>query len=160
MPGSLFTQENFARLDSIILEYKDKQGALMPVLHEANKLFGCISIDIQERISKGLDIPLSEIYGVASFYSSFTQEQKGDNVIAVCLGTACYVKGSQKIIDKISKKLNIGVGDTTKDGKFSLVPARCVGACSLAPVVTINSDVYGKTQIEDIENILSKYWLR
>ena len=110
MPASVFTQENFARLDLVIAQHKGEQGALMPVLYEAKKIFGFISIDIQERISKGLDIPLSEIYGVASFYSTFSDKQKGENIIAVCLGTACYVKGSQKIIDKISKKLNIEVG--------------------------------------------------
>ena len=158
MPASVFTQENFARLDLVIAQHKGEQGALMPVLYEAKKIFGFISIDIQERISKGLDIPLSEIYGVASFYSTFSDKQKGENIIAVCLGTACYVKGSQKIIDKISKKLNIEVGDTTSDGKFSLVPARCVGACSLAPVVTINADVYGKAKLDDIDSILSNYW--
>ena len=157
MPASVFTQENFARLDLVIAQHKGEQGALMPVLSEAKKIFGFISIDIQERISKGLDIPLSEIYGVASFYSTFSDKQKGENIIAVCLGTACYVKGSQKIIDKISKKLNIEVGDTTSDGKFSLVPARCVGACSLAPVVTINADVYGKAKLDDIDSILSNY---
>mgnify|MGYP005610229415 CR=1 FL=1 len=157
MPASVFTQENFARLDLVIAQHKGEQGALMPVLYEAKKIFGFISIDIQERISKGLDIPLSEIYGVASFYSTFSDKQKGENIIAVCLGTACYVKGSQKIIDKISKKLNIEVGDTTSDGKFSLVPARCVGACSLAPVVTINADVYGKAKLDDIDSILSNY---
>jgi len=157
MPASVFTQENFARLDLVIAQHKGEQGALMPVLYEAKKIFGFISIDIQERISKGLDIPLSEIYGVASFYTTFSDKQKGENIIAVCLGTACYVKGSQKIIDKISKKLNIEVGDTTSDGKFSLVPARCVGACSLAPVVTINADVYGKAKLDDIDSILSNY---
>ena len=157
MPASVFTQENFARLDLVIAQHKGEQGALMPVLYEAKKIFGFISIDIQERISKGLDIPLSEIYGVASFYSTFSDKQKGENIIAVCLGTACYVKGSQKIIDKISKKLNIEVGDTTSDGKFSLVPARCVGACSLAPVVTINADVYGKAKLDNIDSILSNY---
>ena len=157
MPASVFTQENFARLDLVIAQHKGEQGALMPVLYEAKKIFGFISIDIQERISKGLDIPLSEIYGVASFYSTFSDKQKGENIIAVCLWTACYVKGSQKIIDKISKKLNIEVGDTTSDGKFSLVPARCVGACSLAPVVTINADVYGKAKLDDIDSILSNY---
>ena len=157
MPASVFTQENFARLDLVIAQHKGEQGALMPVLYEAKKIFGFISIDIQERISKGLDIPLSEIYGVASFYSTFSDKQKGENIIAVCLGTACYVKGSQKIIDKISKKLTIEVGDTTSDGKFSLVPARCVGACSLAPVVTINADVYGKAKLDDIDSILSNY---
>ena len=157
MPASVFTQENFARLDLVIAQHKGEQGALMPVLYEAKKIFGFISIDIQERISKGLDIPLSEIYGVASFYSTFSDKQKGENIIAVCLGTACYVKGSQKIIDRISKKLNIEVGDTTSDAKFSLVPARCVGACSLAPVVTINADVYGKAKLDDIDSILSNY---
>ena len=157
MPASVFTQENFARLDLVIAQHKGEQGALMPVLYEAKKIFGFISIDIQERISKGLDIPLSEIYGVASFYTTFSDKQKGENIIAVCLGTACYVKGSQKIIDKISKKLNIEVGDTTSDGKFTLVPARCVGACSLAPVVTINADVYGKAKLDDIDSILSNY---
>ena len=157
MPASVFTQENFARLDLVIAQHKGEQGALMPVLYEAKKIFGFISIDIQERISKGLDIPLSELYGVASFYSTFSDKPKAENLLAVCLGTACYVKGSQKIIDKISKKLNIEVGDTTSDGKFSLVPARCVGACSLAPVVTINADVYGKAKLDDIDSILSNY---
>ena len=157
MPASVFTQENFARLDLVIAQHKGEQGALMPVLYEAKKIFGFIRIDIQDWNSKGLDIPLSEIYGVASFYTTFSDKQKGENIIAVCLGTACYVKGSQKIIDKISKKLNIEVGDTTSDGKFSLVPARCVGACSLAPVVTINADVYGKAKLDDIDSILSNY---
>ncbi|SHH16618.1 NADH-quinone oxidoreductase subunit NuoE [Tepidibacter thalassicus] len=157
MARDVFTKENFEKLDQVIDKYKGKPGALMPVLTEAQKIFGCVSIEIQKKISEELNIPLAEIYGVATFYSQFSLQPKGEYVIGVCLGTACYVKGAQDLIDKISEKLNVEVGKTTEDGKFTLVATRCIGACGLAPVLTVNEDVYGKLVVDDIDGILAKY---
>lgn len=157
MIKDIFTKDNFDKLDSVIQEYKGKPGPLMPVLNEAQKIFGCVSIEVQKRISEELKIPLAEIYGVATFYSQFSLQPNGKYVIGVCLGTACYVKGAQDIINKVSKELNIEVGKTSEDGKFTLVATRCIGACGLAPVLTVNEDVYGKLTVNDIDEILSKY---
>lgn len=144
-------------LDEIIKKYADERGALIPVLHEAQELFGYLPIEVQKRISEGLKIPLAEIYGVVTFYTQFSLQPKGKFKIQVCLGTACYVKGSGKILDKLKEKLGINVGEVTDDGKFSLEACRCVGACGLAPVMTINEDVYGRLVVDDIEGIISKY---
>lgn len=157
MGKDVFTKENLDKLDQVINLYKNKSGALMPVLNEAQKIFGCVSLDVQKRISESLNIPLAEIYGVATFYSQFSLEPKGDFVIGVCLGTACYVKGSQDVINKISKAVNVDVGKTTDDGRFTLVATRCIGACGLAPVLTINENVYGKVKVEDVDDILEKF---
>jgi NADH-quinone oxidoreductase subunit E len=157
MIKDVFTKENFDKLDSVIQEYKGKPGPLMPVLNEAQKIFGCVSIEVQKRISEELKIPLAEIYGVATFYSQFSLQPNGKYVIGVCLGTPCYVKGAQDIINKVSKELNIEVGKTSEDGEFTLVATRCIGACGLAPVLTVNEDVYGKLTVNDIDEILSKY---
>ncbi len=157
MARDVFTKENFEKLDQVIAKYKGKPGALMPVLTEAQKTFGCVSMEIQKKISEELNIPLAEIYGVATFYSQFSLEPKGEFVVGVCLGTACYVKGAQEVIDKIAKELNVEVGKTTEDGKFTLVATRCIGACGLAPVLTVNEDVYGKLVADDVDGILSKY---
>ena len=129
----------------------------MPVLHKAQEIFGCLSLDVQEYIAEQLDIPISDIYGVATFYSHFTLKPKGKYKIGVCMGTACYVKGAQKILDEIVKNLDIKVGDTTEDGKFTLEATRCLGACGLAPVLMINDDVYGRLVPGDIKEILDKY---
>lgn len=145
------------KLKEIIEENKGKQGSLMPVLHEAQKMFGYLPIEVQSIISEGLNVPLSEIYGVVTFYSQFSLVPKGKYEIGVCLGTACYVKGAQGIIDKIKNELNIEVNGTTTDRKFSLQATRCIGACGLAPVMTINEDVYGKLKSEEISEILKKY---
>lgn len=145
------------RLKEIIEEYKDTKGAVMPVLHEAQNLFGYLPIEVQSIIAEGLNVPLAEIYGVATFYSQFTLIPKGQYQIGVCLGTACYVKGSQAILDKIKEKLNLEVGGTTPDRKFSLQATRCIGACGLAPVITINDDVYGRLKADEIPAILEKY---
>ncbi len=150
-------KEKIERLKGIIEENKEKQGSLMPVLHEAQNMFGYLPIEVQSIISEGLNIPLSEIYGVATFYSQFTLVPKGKYQIGVCLGTACYVKGSQAIIDKIKDELGIEVDGTTLDGEFSLQATRCIGACGLAPVMTINDDVYGKLKVEEVTEILKKY---
>ncbi|MCT4607025.1 MAG: NAD(P)H-dependent oxidoreductase subunit E [Marinisporobacter sp.] len=157
MAKNVFTEENFAKLEEIIQKHKDIKGALMPVLNDAQKLFGCLPLQVQNKISKGLNIPMAEIYGVVTFYAQFSLEPKGEYTIGVCLGTACYVKGAQKIIDRIEKEINIEVGKTSKDGKFTLEATRCIGACGLAPVLTINEDVYGRLVEEDVPGILAKY---
>ncbi|WP_052002720.1 complex I 24 kDa subunit family protein [Caldisalinibacter kiritimatiensis] len=149
--------EKLEQLKKVIQENKNKKGALMPVLHEAQKIFGYLPIEVQRMISEGLNIPLAEIYGVATFYSQFTLIPKGKYEIGVCLGTACYVKGAQDVIDKIKEILDIEVGGTTKNKKFSLQATRCIGACGLAPVMTINDDVYGRLKAEDVPGILKKY---
>ena len=129
----------------------------MAVLHKAQNLFGYLPIEIQKMISEELRIPLSEIYGVATFYSQFSLIPKGEYKIGVCLGTACYVKGSQEILDKVEELLGISVGQTTSDRKFSIDATRCLGACGLAPVLTVNEDVYGKLNPDDVKEIIEKY---
>ncbi len=157
MDKSYLSNENFARLDEVIEEHKEKRGALMPVLHEAQKIFGCLSLEVQQKISEKMSVPLSEIYGVVTFYSQFTLEPKGKYTIGVCLGTACYVRGSQAIVDKVTELTGVEVGKTSPDGKFSLEATRCIGACGLAPVLTVNEEVYGRLTVEDIPGILEKY---
>ena len=151
------TKEQEARLLKLIEEHKDQKGALMPVLQGAQEIYGYLPIEVQEIVSKGLGIPLEEIYGVATFYSQFTLNPKGQYKISVCLGTACYVKGSGDIFNKLSEKLGIKSGGCTPAGKFSLDACRCIGACGLAPVMTINDEVYGRLTVDDLDDILSKY---
>ena len=157
MGKNILTEENFQRLQVAIDENRNKKGALMPVLHEAQKIFGCIPLEVQKRISEELSVPLSEIYGVVTFYSQFTLVARGEYVIGVCLGTACYVKGAQPIIDKVSELTGTKVGKTSTDGKFTLEATRCIGACGLAPVLTVNEDVYGRLVVADIPGIVKKY---
>ena len=144
-------------LDAIIERYKDTRGKLIPILHEAQELFGYLPMEVQLAISKKADIPLAQIYGVVSFYARFTIYPKGEHQINVCLGTACYVKGADNIIDELKAELSIEVGQCTEDRKFSLDACRCVGSCGLAPVITIGEDVYGNLVPEDIPGILQKY---
>ncbi len=151
------TAENFAKLDAVINAQKGRRGALMPVLHEGQHIFGHLPMKVQKHISQGLEVPLAEIYGVVTFYSQFSLEPKGQYHIGVCLGTACYVKGAQALIDHISRDLGIAVGKTSENGKFSLEATRCIGACGLAPVLTVNEDVYGRLVDGDIPEILDKY---
>lgn len=150
-------EEKIKQLKEVMEKNKNTKGALMPVLHEAQKIFGYLPIEVQTLISEELKVPLSEIYGVVTFYSQFTLVPKGQYQIGVCLGTACYVKGSQAILDRIKENLNVQVGSTTPDGKFSLEATRCIGACGLAPVITINEDVYGRLKSEEVDGILEKY---
>ncbi|AKL97006.1 NADH-quinone oxidoreductase subunit E [Clostridium aceticum] len=157
MGKNVLTEENFEKLQRVIDVNKNKQGALMPVLHEGQKIFGCLSLEVQKKISEALKVPLSEIYGVVTFYSQFSLEPQGDYVIGVCLGTACYVKGAQPIIDKVSQMIDTKAGMTSTDGKFTLVATRCIGACGLAPVITVNEDVYGRLKVDDIPEIMEKY---
>ncbi|KAB3537857.1 NAD(P)H-dependent oxidoreductase subunit E [Alkaliphilus pronyensis] len=157
MAKNLFTEENFQKLNVVIEDNKGKKGALMPILHEAQKIFGCIPLEVQKVVSEKLMIPLSEIYGVVTFYSQFTLEPRGEFVIGVCMGTACYVKEAQPILDKISQLTNAKVGKTSEDGKFTLEATRCIGACGLAPVITVNEDVYGRLLLKDVPDIIKKY---
>ncbi len=150
-------EDKICQLDKVIKEHKDMAGALIPVLHKAQKIFGYLPMAVQKQISEGLDISLAEIYGVVTFYSEFSTEPKGKYQINVCLGTACYVKGANDILDQFKKQLKIDVGQTTSDNKFSMNACRCVGACGLAPVVTINEEVYGKLVADDVKEILEKY---
>lgn len=150
-------QEKAKKLDEIIKRYKQTRGALIPVLHEAQEVYGYLPLEVQRTIAEKLDIPLAEVYGVVSFYTQFSINPKGRYQINVCMGTACYVKGSNEILDKFRTRLSIDVGECTEDGAFSLEACRCIGACGLAPVVTINDDVYGKLAADDVDRIIDKY---
>ena len=147
----------YAELEAYISENKDMDGALIPVMQKAQELFGYLSLETMELISERLDVPVAEIYGVATFYALFSLTPKGEYVISVCTGTACYVKGAQLVLDEVKKQLGIGSGETTKDGKFSIQDTRCLGCCGLAPVMTVNSDVYGRITPDDVKGILEKY---
>lgn len=151
------TPEQEAKLKEIIAAHKEDPGAIMPVLQEAQEVYGYLPIEVQTIIAEGLNVPLEEIYGVATFYSQFSLTPKGEYNISVCLGTACYVKGSGKIIERIQENLGIEPEECTADGRFSLTACRCIGACGLAPVLTINDEVYGRLLPEDIDDILKKY---
>lgn len=150
-------EEKIKKLNYTINEKRTEKGALMAVLHEAQHLFGYLPIEVQRIISEGLNIPLAEVYGVVTFYSQFTLIPKGMYEIGVCLGTACYVKGAQDLIDAIKKDLKINVGQTSPDRRFSLIATRCIGACGLAPVVSVNEEVYGRIEAKDVKDILEKY---
>ena len=150
-------KDKYAQLQQVIAELKDQPGALMPVLQKAQGIFGCVPMDVQKIIAEGLGVTLSEVYGVATFYSQFHLEPSGKYVISVCLGTACYVKGSQKVLDRLSEELQTPVGKTSPDGLFTLNATRCLGACGLAPVMMINDEVYGRLTPDDIPGILAKY---
>jgi len=151
------TPEQEKELMAVIEKYKETRGALIPVLHEAQEIYGYLPVEVQKMISEGIDVPLSEIYGVVTFYTQFTIKPKGRYKIAVCLGTACYVKGAADLIDKIKQRIDVEVGECSEDGEFSLDATRCIGACGLAPVLTVNEDVYGKLVLDDIDGILDKY---
>ena len=144
-------------LREVIEQHADVNGALIPVLQKAQAIYGYLPIEVQKIIADGLMIPLEEVYGVATFYSQFTLTPKGEHQISVCMGTACYVKGAGDILEKIGKILGIQSGECTPDGKFSLDGVRCIGACGLAPVITIGEDVYGRLSVDDVEDILKKY---
>ena len=150
-------QAAFDELAAFIEANKDDPGATMPIMQQAQKLFGCVSLEVQEFISQKTGVPVAELYGIATFYAQFTLEPKGDNVVSVCQGTACYVKGGAAILDEVKKILKIEAGQTTPDGKFSIQDTRCLGCCGLAPVMVINEDVYGRLVPGDIKGILAKY---
>ncbi|MBE6901091.1 MAG: NAD(P)H-dependent oxidoreductase subunit E [Ruminococcaceae bacterium] len=151
------TAEQEAQLKAVIAEHADDRGALMPVLQKAQEIYGYLPIEVQTMIAEGMDIPLEKVYGVVTFYAQFSLNPKGKYRISVCLGTACYVKGSGDLFNAFSEKLGIKGGEITPDGKFSLDACRCIGACGLAPVLTVNEDVYGNLTVDDVDKILAKY---
>lgn len=145
------------KLNEIIASQREEKGALIPVLHEVQEYFGYIPYEAQRIISEELNIPIADIYGVITFYSRFTLKPTGKYKVSVCLGTACYVRGSELVLDKVQDLLGMKSGDSSADGMYSIEATRCVGACGLAPVMTVNEDVYGKVTPEEVELILSKY---
>ncbi len=151
------TPEQKQKLMDVIARLKDQRGALMPILQQAQEIYGYLPYEVQKIISEELNIPIEEVYGVVTFYSQFSLYPKGKYKISVCLGTACYVKGSGDIYNKLQEKLGIGGGECTPDGKFSLDACRCIGACGLAPVLTVNEDVYGRLTVDDVDKIIAKY---
>lgn len=147
-----------AELDAVIKRHsQDGRKALMQVLQEAQGIYGYLPLEVQREVSKGLGISVAEVYGVVSFYSFFSLVPRGEYVVSVCLGTACYVKGAQKILDKVETELGIKAGECTKDEKYSINACRCIGACGLAPVIMVNEDVYGRLTADEIPAILAKY---
>ncbi len=151
------TAEQEAKLMQVIEENKHDKSNLMVVMQKAQDIYGYLPMEVQEMISEGMEVSMEKIYGVATFYAQFSLSPKGKYNISVCLGTACYVKGSGDLFDKLSERLGIGADECTPDGKFSLEACRCIGACGLAPVLTINEDVYGRLTVDDIDGILAKY---
>ena len=145
------------RVEEIIAEYKNENTPLMMILSQVQKEYGYIPFEVQEIISEKLGIPVSEIYGVVTFYSFFSLKPKGKFVIGVCLGTACYVKGAQQICDKFSELLGIKPGETTEDGLFTIDALRCIGACGIAPAVSINGKVYPKMSVNQVKQVINEY---
>ncbi len=145
------------QIKEIISRYSQEKTPLMMILSDIQKEYGYIPLEVQELVSAETGIPVAEIYGVVTFYSFFSLNPKGKYVIGVCLGTACYVKGSQLVLDKFSELLGIKPGETTKDGLFTIDVLRCIGACALAPAVTINGKVYSQVQVDNVKNIIAEY---
>ena len=151
------TPEQEEKLLQVIADKKDEPGALMPILQKAQDIYGYLPIEVQKIIAEQMDIPLEKVYGVSTFYSQFTLSPKGKHQISVCLGTACYVKGSGTVLEELEKQLGIKNGECTGDGKFSIDACRCVGACGLAPVMLVDDDVYGRMTPAQVKGILDKY---
>ena len=151
------TAEQEKQLKELIAAHKEMRGALMPVLQQAQGIYGYLPVEVQKMIADGLGVPLEEVYGVVTFYGQFSLNPKGKYQIAVCMGTACYVRGAGQILERIAGKLSIECGGVTPDGKFSLDATRCLGACGLAPVLTVNGEVYGRLVAAEVDKILEKY---
>ena len=151
------TPEQKAKLLDAIHELQDQKGCLMPIMQAAQDIYGYLPLEVQSIIAEELGISVEEVYGVSTFYSQFNLSPQGKYKISVCLGTACYVKGSQAVLDKIEEVVGIHAGECTSDAKFSIEACRCIGACGLAPVFTVNDDVYGRLTADDVPAILAKY---
>ena len=151
------TQEQEKQLLQIIADNKDVPGALMPVLQQAQELYGYLPIEVQTKIAQGLGISIEEVYQGVTFYAQFSLNPTGKHRVAVCLGTACYVKGAQNILEELEKQLGVKAGGTTADGVYTLEATRCLGCCGLAPVIVVDEDVYGRLVPADIKGILAKY---
>ena len=151
------TPEQAEALQKVIDANKHDPSRLMGVMQEAQGIYGYLPYEVQKMIADGMDIPIEKVFGVSTFYAQFSLTPKGEYNISVCLGTACYVKGAGLIFDKLSEKLGIAAEECTADGRFSLTACRCIGACGLAPVLTVNEEVYGRLGVSDVESILAKY---
>ena len=151
------TPEQEAKLQEVIAAHKHDKSYLMAVMQQAQEIYGYLPMEVQNMIAEGMEVPLEKVFGVATFYAQFSLSQKGQYHIAVCLGTACYVKGSGLIFDAFVKELGIGGDECSADGKYSLAATRCIGACGLAPVLTVNDEVYGRLTDKDVPGILAKY---
>ncbi|HVN58795.1 MAG TPA: NADH-quinone oxidoreductase subunit NuoE [Bacteroidales bacterium] len=149
--------EDVAKIKEICASFNNDSQELINVLHSCQEHFGYLPAEVQEVISDELGVPVAKIYGVVTFYSFFTMTPKGKHPISICMGTACYVRGGEKVLDEFRKELGIQVGQITKDGKFSLSSLRCVGACGLAPVVLVGDKTYGRVAPDDVRNILKEY---
>jgi NADH:ubiquinone oxidoreductase subunit E len=147
----------YSEIEKVIELYRDKKGSLIQILHLAQEIYGHLPLDLQQFIANSLDIPLSEVSGVITFYSFFSTKPRGEHTIRVCLGTACYVRGGKKVIERLSEILGVGLGETTKDGRFTFEIARCIGACGLAPAMMIDNVVYKQVNVNKLESILSQY---
>lgn len=150
----VINEDQLTEFKARMSEHKKKPGPLMPTLHDAQNIFGCIPLEIQKIISEELNESISKINGVVTFYSHFSLNPTGKHVIGVCLGTACYVRGSQAVVDKFKEILNIKGGQTTEDGMYTLQETRCIGACGLAPVFSVDSEVYGNTTVKTVTDVL------
>ncbi len=158
--GTLTKEEKekaYSQIANVIDLYKDKEGSLIQVLHLAQEIYGYLPLELQEFISRGMNIPLSEVSGVVSFYSFFSTVPRGEHTIRVCLGTACYVRGGKKIVEYLQERLGVELGGTTNDGKFTFEVARCIGACGLAPAMMIDDTVYKQVNVNKLDKILEQY---
>ncbi len=151
------TAEQEAKLSAVIDANKHDKSRLMGVMQEAQEIYGYLPIEVQNKIAEGMSVPLQKVYGVATFYAQFSLTPKGENHISVCLGTACYVRGAGDLYDRLQEVLGIGGDECTPDRKFSLTACRCIGACGLAPVLTVNEEVYGRLVVDDVDGIIAKY---
>ncbi len=152
-----FTEEQWRQVDEIIVLYRNKPGALIPVLEEVQGVTGYLPESVQRRVAKGLGVPLSRVYGVVTFYSFFTMKPRGRHQVHVCLGTACHVRGARSVLEGMQRKLKIQPGECTTDREFSLDVVRCVGACSLAPVMVVDKETYRRVDASELDQILQKY---
>lgn len=151
------TKEQEEKLNAVIAANKHDKSRLMAVMQEAQEIYGYLPFEVQNMIAEGMDVPLEKVYGVATFYAQFSLTPKGEYHISVCLGTACYVKGAGALYDKLQQVLGIGGDECTEDRRFSLTACRCIGACGLAPVLTVNEEVYGRLVVDDVDGIIAKY---
>ena len=149
--------DDYLEVEKILEQAKQEEESLIDILHQVQEVVGYLPREVQIKVAQDLEIPLSEIYSVVSFYSLFSTEKKGDYNIEVCMGTACYVKGSGEVLDKLQEELEIEPGQVTEDGKFSLETTRCVGACGMAPVILVNGQAHGQVAVDDVPELLEKY---
>ena len=152
-----FTEEQVVKLDEIIARFKGKPGGLIPCLEEAQVVLEYLPLPVQKRISEGLNVPLSQVYGVVTFYSFFTMTPRGRHTVRVCLGTACYCRGGKTLAENMEKEFNLAEGETTEDRRFTYETVRCLGACGLAPVIVVDENVHGRIKAQKMKTVLDEY---